>query len=524
MNKHISHMTRGALTIAAMLALAGCAESGGAETNKSAVTQPPQVRGSTPAKPGDARTASPSRPMPGTGSTKQPSPSNAAKTAGAKQPGTSSPQASSGSKSAPTGKDLSKQAPKPASGTRAEKSEPQKTSAQKAAPQKIATNEPKSSPRASAGTPATAVGPNSNARSEPLPPKERARVAPSPPPREQPATQPQQPPPQPSAQPAATAAPSPIPPVSGRPIEEGLVPPARSVPAVPPIAGRPTDEPAGAASRPGPSASTAPAPASTGSSAAGFDGASYSVFADAQNTRARRLQRIWARAVASITFVDDEGNQRWEQGEGHFQVIQPSKMALSVGKLGETFLWLGCDEDRYWFIDPKETRRAYVGRHELVTRRKIESLGLPVAPRDLIALSGITLVATTPERDTTFAPGTAGELVCEQPRAGSLWRTRIDSARMVPSGIDIFDAGGRHTIAAELDSYNEVRIRGEAGNFPQMPSRMKLTHLPTNSSMSLSLSDATDGGRGRLAADVFNFESLVERLGITEVVDLDQGD
>jgi hypothetical protein len=42
--------------------------------------------------------------------------------------------------------------------------------------------------------------------------------------------------------------------------------------------------------------------------------------------------------------------------------------------------------------------------------------------------------------------------------------------------------------------------------------------------MTLSLSDSTDGGRGRLSSEVFNFESLVERLGITEVVDLDEGD
>jgi hypothetical protein len=309
--------------------------------------------------------------------------------------------------------------------------------------------------------------------------------------------------------------------VSGRPIEEGLAQPVKRFPPVAPISGRPTEDGSAATA----AATAAPAPASPRSAIA--EDASlptYAAVASAQNERAARLQRVWARAVASITFVDSEGKQRWEQGEGHFQVIQPSKMALSVGKLGEVFLWLGCDEDRYWFIDPKETKRAYVGRHELVTRAKVESLGLPVAPRDLISLSGITPVPGKQGADSTLGRGSAGEFVLEQPRPGALWRTRLDPRLLTPVGIDIFDNGGRQIITSELEGYAEVRLRGEAGNFPVMPSRMKLTHLPTNSSMTLSLSDSTDGGRGRLSSEVFNFESLVERLGITEVVDLDEGD
>jgi hypothetical protein len=124
-------------------------------------------------------------------------------------------------------------------------------------------------------------------------------------------------------------------------------------------------------------------------------GPTYRMLANAQNARAARLGKLWARATVSIDYRDSEGRKRWEQGEGHFQVIQPSKLALSVGKLGEVFLWIGCDEERYWLIDTKGAKAAYVGRHELVTRGKIEALGLPVPPRDLIALAGMSPVAGT---------------------------------------------------------------------------------------------------------------------------------
>lgn len=486
-----------AIVLASLIALAGCAES--SSTSRPAASQPPQVKGVQPAKPAakpDARGQTTSRP-----STTTPTKPGAAptKTTDPKQQTTA--QRKTETQAKPAVKPPTQPAAKPAA----------------AAPSQASTQKNTQADR------------SSNARSEPLPPKERAKAKPpaaqpQPPqadPPSQRAMQEPEPAPQPQQQAIAPAQAPSIPPVSGRPIEEGLAQPARRVPPVAPISGRPTEDGSVAAS------SSIASPVSTPQTSAITPDPSlpaYAVVAKAQNDRSQRLQRVWARAVASITFVDNDGKQRWEQGEGHFQVIQPSKMALSVGKLGEVFLWLGCDEDRYWFIDPKETKRAYVGRHDLVTRKKVESLGLPVAPRDLIALSGVTPVPQTLGADSTLGRGSAGEYVLEQPRPGALWRTKLDQRLLTPIGIDIFDAGGRQIITSELEGYAEVRLRGEAGNFPTMPSRMKLTHLPTSSSMSLSLSDATDGGRGRLSSEVFNFESLVERLGITEVVDLDEGD
>lgn len=249
----------------------------------------------------------------------------------------------------------------------------------------------------------------------------------------------------------------------------------------------------------------------------------YRSVANKQNARAKRLERLWARAVVSITYTDDDGAERWEQGEGHFQVIQPSRMALSVGKLGEVFLWIGCDEERYWLIDPKETKRAYVGRHDMVTREKIESLGLPVPPRDLIALAGITPVpAGGGARDPRLVRESDATFTFDQRRDGGVWRTRVDAATLDPVGIDIVSDAGDVVVEAVLERYREVKLRGEVGFFPQVASKMRLVHLPTNSSMTLTLTDASDGGKNRLVPQAFEFESLIDLLGVGEVVDLDE--
>ena len=253
----------------------------------------------------------------------------------------------------------------------------------------------------------------------------------------------------------------------------------------------------------------------------------FKAIVNEQNNRAKRLSRVWARAVASIEFTDREGKQRWEQGEGHFQVIQPSKLALSVGKLGDVFLWIGCDDERYWFIDPKETKRAYVGRHDLVTRDKIDKLGLPVPPRDLIALAGITPIPGGSERAVRrvdgSAEGDAGSIQFDQPRGAAVWRTRVDSSTLAPVGIEIFESGSAEAaVSASLRGYQPVKIRAEGGFAPKIASRIEMVHHATASQMNLSLSDVSDGGKSRLKPEAFDFEALVELLGVHEVVDLDE--
>lgn len=252
----------------------------------------------------------------------------------------------------------------------------------------------------------------------------------------------------------------------------------------------------------------------------------YAEIAKAYNARASRLQRVWARAVVSVDFTDEEGERRWEQGEGHFQVIQPSKMALSAGKLGEVMLWIGCDADRYWFIDAKEKHRGWVGKHSAASREKTESLGMPAAPRDLLALAGITPLPK-PAADKRRDPAVRWSadrraLIFDSVRAGTRWRYMIDPKTYEPQRIEVVDAASSEPIlSATLENYDNVKIRGEGAVPPRIATRFRCLHHPSGSTLGLSISDMSDGGSNRLREQNFDYDALTELLGIRDTVDLD---
>lgn len=261
-------------------------------------------------------------------------------------------------------------------------------------------------------------------------------------------------------------------------------------------------------------------------------GPTYRMLANAQNARAARLGKLWARATVSIDYRDSEGRKRWEQGEGHFQVIQPSKLALSVGKLGEVFLWIGCDEERYWLIDTKGAKAAYVGRHELVTRGKIEALGLPVPPRDLIALAGMSPIAAgTASGSGDPVVVTRGKTASYRVmRGGVPWTIFVDAATLTPVRVEVAESvagegdAPEAVIVAELSQYRDVPLKGSSGFFPRVATRVECLHTPSGSTMSVTLTDPSDGGTNRLKPEAFDFEGLVEALGVSEVIDLDEGE
>lgn len=245
--------------------------------------------------------------------------------------------------------------------------------------------------------------------------------------------------------------------------------------------------------------------------------------AAAYNARASRLTRLWARAVVSAEFTDESGRRRREQGEGHLQVIQPSRLALSAGKLGEVFLWIGCDESCYWFIDAKEAKKAWVGAHSAATREKIETIGLPAAPRELLALTGITPLPgeSASKHDVAWGPHRRS-LVLTFDDDAVRWRYSLDPLSYEPLHIEVIDAAtGKAVITSQLLNYAPVAMRGEGAVPPRVPTRIRCEHHPSGSTLGLSIADMVNSGRGKLRPEVFDFDALAPRLGVREVVDVD---
>ncbi|MFT3686154.1 MAG: hypothetical protein QM783_14740 [Phycisphaerales bacterium] len=78
----------------------------------------------------------------------------------------------------------------------------------------------------------------------------------------------------------------------------------------------------------------------------GASAVAYGEAAAKYNANVENLKRLFGFVVVQIEYVDKKGERHKEQGEGRIQIIQPDHVALSVGKVGETFFWLGSDSQR----------------------------------------------------------------------------------------------------------------------------------------------------------------------------------
>jgi hypothetical protein len=69
------------------------------------------------------------------------------------------------------------------------------------------------------------------------------------------------------------------------------------------------------------------------------------------NQRVANLDRVSAWSNIKLTYFDEQGEKRSEDPEGRLQIIRPNKLALTLGKAGQTVFWFGSDPERYWWID-----------------------------------------------------------------------------------------------------------------------------------------------------------------------------
>lgn len=247
----------------------------------------------------------------------------------------------------------------------------------------------------------------------------------------------------------------------------------------------------------------------------------YEDIASAHNARAARLARLWARAAVQLRYTDREGRTRREQGEGHLQVLQADRLALSVGKLGEVIFWLGSDSERFWWFELGEDSVGAVARHENATKACVGELPLPVHPLDLLDLLGVT----------AFPPGSAGDVlvdprgrvVVDVPARSGARRVFFDPETMVPVRIELWLPGrDEPALEADLSEYERVDVPAAGGVDPRAASRVRVRVRETGAELVLFLSDMNDGSRpGRLEPFVFDFEELLGAHRPSRVVVLD---
>ncbi len=242
-------------------------------------------------------------------------------------------------------------------------------------------------------------------------------------------------------------------------------------------------------------------------------------------SRAASLDRLWARVVFELKFRDAEGVARSEQGEGHLQFREPGRLALTLGKVGQRVLYLGCDPDRFWFIDMTDGGRAHVGRNANVGKPCMEETGLPANPADVLWMLGVSRL---PEGAVGRVGGGAGEarILATTPTG----RLRITAAvetgepsriELLPSAADEGSAWvGVPTIVASLSEYTSVDLR--AGGAPaRVPHKIVMEARASEMTLTLWIFDPVRGTERQLPPEAFDVEFLIETLAPARLRRLD---
>ncbi len=266
----------------------------------------------------------------------------------------------------------------------------------------------------------------------------------------------------------------------------------------------------------------------------------YTETARRYNADIAALDTLWCRATTQMRYTDEQGDKRIEQGEGHLQVQRPDRVALSIGKVGRTLFWMGCDNERYWWMDLSgDTHVASVGRHDGPARAAAARTneGGPggmvgsVSPR---AVSRVLGIVPLPEKGGTVDWSPDGrQLLLTAPIegdagvSGARQRVWVDPEKNIATRVQLLGAppapgkAGVPELAAELSEEQFVELVDKPGPKPGVAGKVFVTHPASGTEIRLFL-DGLESGGTRIKPAAFNFEQLCKALRVDRVIDLDE--
>lgn len=250
---------------------------------------------------------------------------------------------------------------------------------------------------------------------------------------------------------------------------------------------------------------------------------SYEKVAAAYNTRVAPLERLWARTVVRLSFVDGDGKPQTEQVEGHCQYVRPSNVLVSFHKVSQPLAMLGSNEQRFWWIELGGNKRAFVGTHAAATPERIAAAGLRVHPLDLMEMLGLTPLPGSGE-GCGVAWSTGGKmLVVTIPGKNANRRLFLDPVTFRPSRVELVDAAGKVGAFSELSKYQVVAMKAAGPEVarPWVPTLVKVEADSGATRVIMELSDPQDDP-SRFKPWAFDLDRLLEINSVAEVRDLDR--
>ena len=235
---------------------------------------------------------------------------------------------------------------------------------------------------------------------------------------------------------------------------------------------------------------------------------SYFALAETHNARIAKLQTLNANGVIEIRWRDDRGSH-FEQGDMELWLKLPRHVALRVEKLGETLLWLGSDESRYWLFDMIGDEKVLrLGRHEDAGAID-QNNALGVRPLVLLDLLGLTPmpVAETPPPVQFNAQHDAWMIQVQG--SGGPMRIYFDRQSLLPKRVEaVSSTDDQATLFSSLRRYESVwQPNMPPLAFPKMP---KLVDIASTSDAPAS--GQFSGGSVKIAIDQMTGQVPAEQL------------
>ncbi len=236
------------------------------------------------------------------------------------------------------------------------------------------------------------------------------------------------------------------------------------------------------------------------------------------NVNTAGLEKLWSRATVDFNWRDEKGKHH-QQGEGNLIMVLPDKLALSVGKLGNTVFWVGYDAQRYWLFDLQDDGVVMVGRHENLSKLTTRSLPVPVHPLLWPTLMGFVHLDPEAVPSEPAVEVIDGLYVIEPPNTSL--RLALDPVTALPRRIDLLNARGQSVVIARLSEHQRMNIAGLApAAQPWVPTRIELQNVGQDGTVKLRLSDLTDD-TDRIRDKAFDLEKLIKAHKPKERIDLD---
>ena len=248
----------------------------------------------------------------------------------------------------------------------------------------------------------------------------------------------------------------------------------------------------------------------------------YASLRDQHNERVAGLDRLWARAVIALRYIDEDGERRREQGEGHFQYRRHTDLAVTIGKLGETYFHAGSNDQRYWWIDLSgEVNTAWVGRRDQEDSEAARRLGTPVQPTYVVDLAAMRAWPEVTVGAPAWSETVPGTVRFEFERDGKRVAVHADSFSGEAARIELLGRDGEVLAWSELDEYAAAPLRG-GGRLPsRIPTKLTLVSPETDSEIDIWLSQPRIDPK-KPNPRVFDLDTLLDAYRIERIVDVDE--